>query len=141
MRKKIIVGIFAITLCSSAFAQLSIHYHHRHDNSRAILGVLGGIAIASALTPRYYNYPRVIGGVSTFSVHSPIIQSPVIQPHVVHSPMIQPSMVYSTAPVIQPPLVYSSPVINTQLDNCTMSVYNPYMNRNENVIVTCMRNN
>jgi len=130
MRKKIIIGIFAIALSSSALAQLSIHYHHRHDNSRAILGVLGGIAIASALAP------RVIGGVNTFSViHQPI-------PTVVQSQVIQPPIVYSIAPVYhQPPVVYSSPVINTQLDNCTMSVYNPYMNRNENVIVTCMRNN
>lgn len=125
--RKFIIGLALASSCSVASAQvIHHHYYNRHGDGRVALGVLGGIAIASALNNRYipppvvYSQPGWIGP-------PPVVYS---SPPIVYSPPVQ-----YVAPPVAPPASIAS-----VLDTCRITVYNPHMNRNEEVSVTCRRN-
>jgi hypothetical protein len=114
MRK--LIAAVCLVATSTSYAHNNHHNHHNHHD-RLHMGILGGIVLGSALANRHYHYqtPGVIGTL--------------------------PPVTYVNPPVIHAPSVYVTPSHshNPMLDSCIITVYNPYMNRNEEVNVVCRK--
>ena len=107
--RKFILGTILATAVASANAGGYPHYHYGHRHHHNNGHVAMGIIGGAIIASAIANQQRQI-----VVTQQPVVTSVVPQPIITPQPMVTPG-------------------------NCLINIYNPYMQRYENVVVTCIQ--
>ncbi|NDB82788.1 MAG: hypothetical protein EB127_08615 [Alphaproteobacteria bacterium] len=95
------------------------------------------IITAFVFTASLVSTSAIAHGPHHYSHHHNNWIGPAIASSIVTYALTRPHVVIGQPTVIQQPAVIQQSHVSIQQGNCLINVYNPYMQRYENVVVTC----